>query len=145
MKPQELLEVCRAALRRNVGLRQISLTSPDNRQPLPGFRGRRNRSYYGDGLDIFVYSEAQVRRIVKLCLDELEEQEASAEEESFEVGLRGCAGRTKRRGRERPCAQTAIVTSSDGKPYCYYHDPDNPRKFGEPYGGFRWRGPEEWD
>jgi hypothetical protein len=47
-------------------------------------------------------------------------------------GLRGCSGRTKRRGRERFCAQLAIVYR-DGQGYCYYHDPLRPRKFGEGY------------
>lgn len=48
----------------------------------------------------------------------------------YSVGHQGCAGQTKRRGVERPCAQPFIVIR-DGKQYCYYHDPRNPKKFGE--------------
>ena len=49
------------------------------------------------------------------------------------VGYRGCSQKIKRRfGVERRCAQEAIVTRN-GKPYCYYHDPENPKKFGEGY------------
>lgn len=48
----------------------------------------------------------------------------------FAVGYRGCCGDTKRGGRPRKCSQKAIVWR-DGKPYCHYHDPENPHKFGE--------------
>ncbi len=72
MKVEQLLWTCEMALSRRKGCRQIMLTSPDDKQPLPGFRGRRSRAYVGDGPDIFYYSEAQVRRIAKLCRDELE-------------------------------------------------------------------------
>lgn len=43
-----------------------------------------------------------------------------------------CSATTKRRGTLRPCAQPAIVTRN-GKWYCYYHDPEEPRRFGEGY------------
>lgn len=48
------------------------------------------------------------------------------------VGKRGCAGTTKRRGKARLCAQPWIVVAADGKQYCYYHDPEDPKKFGSP-------------
>ena len=51
------------------------------------------------------------------------------------TGIRGCCGKTKRRGRERYCAQMPICYI-DGKGYCYYHNPRNPKKFGEGYRGF---------
>jgi len=56
----------------------------------------------------------------------------TAHPEGSREGLRGCAGRTKRRGTERACAQTPIVTV-DGRQWCYYHNPDRPRKFGQGY------------
>jgi hypothetical protein len=46
------------------------------------------------------------------------------------TGIRGCCGKTKRKGRLRFCAQLAVVTVN-GKGYCYYHTPNNPKKFGE--------------
>ena len=55
-----------------------------------------------------------------------------------ECGVRGCHARTKRLAHvsrrlnlppERFCAQKAI----DGTGYCYYHQPDAPRVFGEGY------------
>ncbi len=48
------------------------------------------------------------------------------------VGHGGCCAMTKRKGTLRHCAQPAIV-HRDGLPYCYYHDPENPRKFGDGY------------
>jgi hypothetical protein len=58
------------------------------------------------------------------------------EKEPYYVGLGGCCATTKRRGKERMCAQRAI-TEYDGKPYCYYHNPRAPRKFGEGYASRR--------
>jgi len=49
------------------------------------------------------------------------------------TGIRGCSGKTKRRGKERFCAQRAIYDYK-GRGYCYYHHPLLPRKFGERYG-----------
>lgn len=49
------------------------------------------------------------------------------------VGARGCYGNTSRLGRLRKCAQQWTVTAGDGMNYCYYHDPDDPKKFGEGY------------
>jgi hypothetical protein len=46
------------------------------------------------------------------------------------VGIRGCCAKTSRKGIRRNCAQKAI-TIVDGKPYCFYHNPSNPHKFGE--------------
>jgi hypothetical protein len=43
-----------------------------------------------------------------------------------------CEGRTKRRGVERRCAQKGIFTYQ-GKLYCWYHNPQSPKKFGEGY------------
>lgn len=53
----------------------------------------------------------------------------------MKTGIRGCCGKTKRRGKERYCAQLWI-TVYQGKQWCYYHDPRSPKKFGEPYGGY---------
>jgi hypothetical protein len=56
------------------------------------------------------------------------------EQHSISVGRRGCAGFSDRhRGighKPRICAQKAIIMRG-GKPYCYYHDPENPKRFGE--------------
>ena len=52
---------------------------------------------------------------------------------AYRCGLRGCAAKTKRRGVERYCAQLAIVNGSDGKRYCWYHNPQAPKKFGQGY------------
>ncbi len=46
--------------------------------------------------------------------------------EHFE-GIRGCRGITKRRGRERLCAQPAIGG------FCWYHNPERPHRFGDGY------------
>jgi hypothetical protein len=46
-----------------------------------------------------------------------------------EEGIRGCRGITKRHGILRYCAQPAI----DGTNYCWYHNPDDPHKFGDGY------------
>lgn len=51
----------------------------------------------------------------------------------WKCGLRGCAGKTKRRGRERYCAQEPIVWDSAGRGWCYYHNPTKPRKLGQGY------------
>lgn len=51
---------------------------------------------------------------------------------TFKCGIRGCAGQTKRKGKLRYCAQKAVVWYDD-KSYCYYHDPRDPKKFGEGY------------
>ena len=48
------------------------------------------------------------------------------------VGIRGCAGKTKRKGKERYCAQPTIIWRN-GHRWCWYHNPDNPHKFGEGY------------
>jgi hypothetical protein len=48
------------------------------------------------------------------------------------VGNGGCCGNTTRGGGLRKCAQKAIVERG-GKPYCYYHDPKNPKRFGQGY------------
>lgn len=51
---------------------------------------------------------------------------------AYVTGIGGCCGRTKRRGTARWCAQKAIVTVK-GMTYCYYHNPNAPKKFGEGY------------
>ncbi len=51
---------------------------------------------------------------------------------NIEVGARGCCAKTKRRGILRHCAQKAVVLVGV-RPYCYYHDPRDPKKFGEGY------------
>lgn len=38
----------------------------------------------------------------------------------------------KRRG-GRKCLQRAIAMDKNGRRYCYYHDPEKPRRFGEGY------------
>ena len=43
-----------------------------------------------------------------------------------------CEARTKRRGKDRQCAQRSIVMVG-GKQYCYYHNPSDPKKFGDGY------------
>lgn len=43
-----------------------------------------------------------------------------------------CNGKTKRRGKERLCAQYAYILY-EGKYYCYYHNPKNLKKFGQGY------------
>ncbi len=50
---------------------------------------------------------------------------------SNSTGIRGCTQKTKRRGKERYCAQKAIVYRA-GRGFCYYHDPLAPHRFGEP-------------
>lgn len=60
------------------------------------------------------------------------------------TGIRGCCGRTKRRGKERFCSQRAIVTRGR-RSYCYYHDPENPKKFGQGYGSKPTTPPEARD
>jgi hypothetical protein len=47
-------------------------------------------------------------------------------------GIRGCCAKTKRRGKERYCAQPAIYSDANGE-WCYYHRPGRERKFGEGY------------
>ena len=49
-------------------------------------------------------------------------------------GKRGCHGIAHRRKRsgDGPCSQKAIVVR-DGLGYCYYHDPLNPKGFGQGY------------
>ncbi len=49
-----------------------------------------------------------------------------------QCGIRGYCGLTKRRETMRFCAQRLVVNRR-GKNYCYYHDPENPKKFGEGY------------
>lgn len=53
---------------------------------------------------------------------------------SHVTGIRGCCVLVKTNGGLRYCAQTAIVTDEKGRGYCYYHNPEAPRKFGEGYG-----------
>ena len=64
--------------------------------------------------------------------------------DASKCGQRGCCGKTKRRGVERYCAQpwTRFVR---GKRWCYYHDPDAPKKFGEGCGDMARKGPEVSD
>lgn len=45
------------------------------------------------------------------------------------TGIRGCRGKTHRRGTERFCAQWEMDYSG----YCYYHQPGNPKSFGDGY------------
>lgn len=60
----------------------------------------------------------------------LSERDTLAETEKPQpCGERGCKAKTSRRGKERYCAQREM----DGTGYCYYHQPDNPKKFGEGY------------
>ncbi len=56
------------------------------------------------------------------------------------TGSRGCSAMTKRGGTERHCHQRAIHVGKDGREYCYYHNPEKPRKFGEGY-----KAPGQWD
>lgn len=53
-------------------------------------------------------------------------------------GYRGCCAKTRRRGRERYCAQLPIIVDSDGGAWCYYHNPLAPKKFGECYTGLEY-------
>ena len=53
--------------------------------------------------------------------------------EEYKCGKRGCAAKTKRGGRERYCAQEAIHFDSEGRGWCYYHNPKAPKRFGEGY------------
>ena len=57
-------------------------------------------------------------------------------EKEVRCGIRGCSGRTNRRGVERYCAQEWVVLDSKNSDYryCYYHNPKDPKKFGEGYG-----------
>lgn len=46
------------------------------------------------------------------------------------VGIRGCCGQTKRKGKLRYCAQKAVFFLKNSG-WCFYHNPNNPHKFGE--------------
>ena len=50
----------------------------------------------------------------------------------MKTGIRGCSALTRRKGQVRFCAQKAIV-ERNGKPYCFYHDPVRPMKYGQGY------------
>ncbi len=52
----------------------------------------------------------------------------------IECGIRGCCAKVRSSVVGlRYCAQEAIVWDRFGRGYCYYHNPDEPHKFGEGY------------
>jgi hypothetical protein len=55
-------------------------------------------------------------------------------EHEHTCGERGCCGLTDRRGHLRHCAQKAVTWDAAGRGWCYYHNPEKPRKFGQGYG-----------
>ncbi len=79
------------------------------------------------------HSSLTNRRRVQFGEDELflESPQGSEELKYNLVGYRGCSAKTKRKGKERFCSQLAIQNGPDGRPYCYYHNPASPKKFGE--------------
>lgn len=48
-------------------------------------------------------------------------------------GPNGCCARTSRCGIDRFCKQKAMYYDEVGNGWCYYHEPGNPKKFGQGY------------
>ena len=48
----------------------------------------------------------------------------------YSCGPRGCAALTKRNGVLRYCCQPWMYRGTDGRSWCFYHNPLEPKRFG---------------
>ncbi len=48
-------------------------------------------------------------------------------------GRGGCCARVHPKRGRGLCQQKAVMRDADGNGWCYYHRPDDPKKFGEGY------------